>query len=84
MRELDLEIKEITQRKDELAVKLSDLASMKFVIDELEKKIQSLQGSFDEQTKAMSECKQTFKSHVIQSKERMVAAFIEVEAKIQG
>lgn len=45
---LQLEIQDITKRKNELSVKLSDLDSLKYVIDELEKKIISLKSEYDQ------------------------------------
>lgn len=61
------EILDTTQRKNELAVKLSDLDSMKFVIDELEKKVTSLRADFDLQSNTINTNKLAFKAFVMQS-----------------
>lgn len=79
-----MEIQDISQRKNDLAVKLSDLDSLKYVIDELEKKITSLKADFDHQSNIANESQNAFKALVIQSRHRLVGTFGEVESKIQG
>ena len=62
---LKKEIEDVTQRKNDLAVKLSDLDSLKYVIDELEKKIKLLTTDYDQQSKTMDDKKVAFKTYVV-------------------
>ena len=62
---LKKEIEDVTQRKNDLAVKLSDLDSLKYVIDELEKKIKLLTTDYDQQSKTMDDKKIAFKTYVV-------------------
>lgn len=62
---LKKEIEDVTQRKNDLAVKLSDLDSLKYVIDELEKKIKLLTTDYDQQSKTMDDKKAAFKTYVV-------------------